>query len=257
MKIKNRNLEYTIDLITELAKKELKVRYKNSVLGYLWSVLSPLSSALVFFIAFKIVIKLQIENYVLFLISGLFCWQWFTNSVFASANLFLQNSTLIKKVNFPRQTLVYSMVLNDMVHFVLTIPVIFLFMVIYKQNFSLYLLYLPVIITLQFLFISGVSLVISSLNLFFRDLERLVIVFTNLLFYMTPIIYSDQMVPQKYKIVLILNPMAYFVVLYRDIFLFDKIQYDLLGIVAVYSIVIFYIGYTIYKSLQWRFAEVV
>ncbi|MCS7227953.1 MAG: ABC transporter permease, partial [Endomicrobia bacterium] len=81
MKIKNRNVEYIIDLITELAKKELKVRYKNSVLGYLWSVLSPLSSALVFFIAFKIVIKLQIENYVLFLISGLFCWQWFTNSV--------------------------------------------------------------------------------------------------------------------------------------------------------------------------------
>ncbi len=257
MNIKNRQIQYIVDLITELAKKELKVRYKNSFLGYLWSVLSPLCSAVVFFVAFKVVIKLKIENYVLFLISGLFCWQWFTNSVFASTNLFLQNSTLIKKVNFPRDTLVYSMVLNDLVHFVLAMPVIFLFMVIYKQRFSEHLLLLPVLIVLQFLFVSGVSLVISSLNLFFRDLERLVVVFVNLLFYMTPIIYSDQMVPQKYKFILWLNPMSYFVVLYRGVFIFNKTYYDRLLVITVYSLVVFIIGYKIYRKLQWRFAEIV
>lgn len=257
MNIKNRQIQYIFDLITELAKKELKVRYKNSFLGYLWSVLSPLCSAVVFFVAFKVVIKLKIENYVLFLISGLFCWQWFTNSVFASTNLFLQNSTLIKKVNFPRDTLVYSMVLNDLVHFVLAMPVIFLFMVIYKQRFSEHLLLLPVLIVLQFLFVSGVSLVISSLNLFFRDLERLVVVFVNLLFYMTPIIYSDQMVPQKYKFILWLNPMSYFVVLYRGVFIFNKTYYDRLLVITVYSLVVFIIGYKIYRKLQWRFAEIV
>lgn len=257
MNIKNRQIQYIVDLITELAKKELKVRYKNSFLGYLWSVLSPLCSAVVFFVAFKVVIKLKIENYVLFLISGLFCWQWFTNSVFASTNLFLQNSTLIKKVNFPRDTLVYSMVLNDLVHFVLAMPVIFLFMIIYKQRFSEHLLLLPVLIVLQFLFVSGVSLVVSSLNLFFRDLERLVVVFVNLLFYMTPIIYSDQMVPQKYKFILWLNPMSYFVVLYRGVFIFNKTYYDRLLVITVYSLVVFIIGYKIYRKLQWRFAEIV
>lgn len=257
MNIKNRQIQYIVDLITELAKKELKVRYKNSFLGYLWSVLSPLCSAIVFFVAFKVVIKLKIENYVLFLILGLFCWQWFTNSVFASTNLFLQNSTLIKKVNFPRDTLVYSMVLNDLVHFVLAMPVTFLFMIVYKQRFSEHLLLLPVLIVLQFLFVSGVSLVVSSLNLFFRDLERLVVVFVNLLFYMTPIIYSDQMVPQKYKFILWLNPMSYFVVLYRGVFIFNKTYYDRLLVITVYSLVVFIIGYKIYRKLQWRFAEIV
>lgn len=257
MNIKNRRIQYIIDLITELTKKELKVRYKNSFLGYLWSILSPLSSALVFFVAFKIVIKLEIKNYVLFLISGLFSWQWFTNSVYASTNLFLQNAPLIKKVKFPRDALVYSMVLNDFIHFVLATPVIFLMMIVYKQKFSAYLLLLPILACLQFLFVSGVSLVVSSLNLFFRDLERLIVVFTSMLFYMTPIIYSEQMVPQKYKFILFLNPMSYFVILYRNVFMFNRIEYNMLLVAAMYSIVIFLIGHKIYSKLQWRFAEIV
>lgn len=255
--MQNKNLQYIFDLIVELVKKELKVRYKNSVLGYLWSVLSPLCQALVFFIAFKIVIRLKIENYVLFLIAGLFCWQWYTNSVFASTTLFLNNSSLIKKVNFPRETLVYSMVLHDLIHFVLALPVVFLFMVIYRQQFSWYILFLPILFVLQFLLISGICLVISSINLFFRDLERLVVVFTNLLFYMTPIIYSEDMVPLKYKIVLWLNPMSYFVTLYRQVLMFNRLESSTLIISAVYSSIIFFVGYKIYKSLEWRFAEVV
>lgn len=255
--IQNKKFQYIFDLITELAKKELKVRYKNSFLGYLWSVLSPLTSALVFFIAFKIVMRLEVENYVLFLISGLFCWQWYTNSIFASAKIFLENSTLIKKVNFPRDTLVYSMVINDLVHFVLAIPVVFLFIAIYKQKFPTLIVFLPLLLVFQFLLVSGVSLIISSLNLFFRDLERLVIIFTNLLFYITPIIYPESMVPQKYKFIIYLNPMAYFVIIYRNIFVNNQISLTLLLISIVYSTVVFLIGYKIYKSLEWRFAEVV
>ncbi|MCX7910904.1 MAG: ABC transporter permease [Endomicrobia bacterium] len=257
MLINKRNYQYLVDLITELAKKELKVRYKNSFLGYLWSILSPLTSAVVFFVAFKIVIKLKIENYVLFLISGLFCWQWFTNSLLGSANLFLNNANLIKKVSFPRDTLVYSMVINDMVHFILSFPVIFLFMGLYRQNFSYYLFLLPIAIILQFFFVSGMSLIISSINLFFRDLERLVVVFTNLLFYATPIIYSEEMVPLKYKIILSLNPMANFVILYRDLLLSNRVQINILMLCFIYSIGFFYLGYNIYKNLQWKFAEII
>jgi len=251
------NSVYYLDLITELVKKELKVRYKNSVLGYLWSVLSPLASALVFFIAFKIVIRLKIENYALFLISGLFCWQWFVNSVLASSTLFLNNATLIKKVNFPRDSLVYSMVLSDAIHFVFAIPVIFLFVIIFRQKFSVYLIFLPLVIFVQFFLISGISLIISSINLFFRDLERLVLIFTNLLFYLTPIIYSEAMVPQKYKIFIYLNPMTHFVVLYRGIFLNNRFEYQNFLFACTLSVVFFFIGYKIYKSLQWKFAEVV
>ncbi len=255
--IKSKKFQYIFDLITELAKKELKVRYKNSVLGYLWSVLSPLTSALVFFVAFKIVMRFKIDNYVLFLISGLFCWQWYTNSIFASAKLFLENSTLIKKVNFPRDALVYSMVINDLVHFVLAIPIVLLFIVIYKQKFPTLIIVLPLILVFQFLLVSGVSLIISSLNLFFRDLERLIIIFTNLLFYITPIIYPESMVPQKYKFVIYFNPMAYFVIIYRNIFMNNQLNLTLLLASILYSVIVFLIGYGIYKSLEWRFAEIV
>ncbi|MEN3013089.1 MAG: ABC transporter permease [Endomicrobiia bacterium] len=257
MNLKESKVRYFFDLISELTKKEIKVRYKNSFLGYLWSVLSPLFTALVFFVAFKVVIKLKIENYVLFLISGLFCWQWYTNSIFASSTLFLNNSSLIKKVNFPRETLVYSMVLSDMFHFLLSIPVILLFVFIYRQKFPYFIFLLPFVVFFQFVFISGISLIISSINLFFRDLERLVIVFTNLLFYITPIIYSENMVPEKYKIFLYINPMAYFVILYRNIFLFNKINLDLLLVAAAYSLVAYFVGYKIYSFLRWKFAEVV
>ena len=251
------NSRYYFDLITELVKKELKVRYKNSVLGYLWSILSPLASALVFFVAFKIVIRLKIENYALFLISGLFCWQWFVNSLLASSTLFLNNATLIKKVNFPRDSLVYSMVLSDALHFVLAIPVIILFVIIFKQRFSIYLIFLPLVILIQFFLISGISLIVSSINLFFRDLERLVLIFTNLLFYVTPIIYSESMVPEKYKVFFYFNPMAHFVILYRGIFLYNKFDYLNFLLSCVLSLIIFLIGYKIYNSLQWKFAEVV
>lgn len=257
MKFKNKKLQYLFDLISELVKKEIKVRYKNSILGYLWSILSPLCTALVFFVAFKIVIRLKIENYVLFLISGLFCWQWYTNSVFASSTLFLNNSTLIKKVNFPRDTLVYSMVISDLIHFLFSIPVILLFILIYRQKFPCFIFLVPILMLFQFFLISGISLIISSINLFFRDLERLVIVFTNLLFYITPIIYSEEMVPEKYKIFLYLNPMSYFVISYRNIFMSKNIYFEYFVLGALYSLLVYFIGYKIYNLLKWRFAEIV
>ncbi len=257
MRFKNRKIQYIVDLILELAKKELKVRYKNSILGYLWSILSPLSLAIVFFVAFKIFMRLKIENYVLFLITGLFSWQWFTNSVYASTNLFLNNATLIKKIKFPKDSLIYSMVLNDLVHFVLATPVIFLFILIYRQKISLYLILFPFVVVLQYLFISGICLIVSSINLFFRDLERLVVVFTNLLFYLTPIIYSPEMVPQRYRIFLLFNPMSNFVILYRNMFIFDRIQFEIMIATLIFSIMIFLIGQSVYKILEWRFAEVV
>src|SRR3989304_4621165 len=127
----NVKIQHYIDLITVLTQKEIKVRYKSSIFGYLWSIGHPLAFAFVFFIAFKVVMKIQIEGYVLFLIAGLFPWQWFSNSVNASPIIFLGNASMIKKVNFPRNIIIFTMVLQDLIHFVLSIPVIVLFIFIY------------------------------------------------------------------------------------------------------------------------------
>ena len=130
----NKQVQHYIDLITVLTQKELKVRYKSSVFGYLWSIGHPLAFAFVFFIAFKVVMKIEMEDYALFLIAGLFPWQWFSNSVNLSPMAFLGNASLIKKINFPRNVIPFAMVLQDMIHFLLSIPVIVLFTYLYHKS---------------------------------------------------------------------------------------------------------------------------
>lgn len=164
----NRRLQYYIDLLLVLTQKDLKVRYKSSILGYLWSVGHPLAFALVFFVAFKVVVKIPIEDYALFLITGLFPWQWFANSVNASPMILLGNASIIKKVNFPRYFIILTQVIQDMIHFLLAIPVIIIFLFLYHKTPHISWLYgIPLLLTAQFFIIYGICLIIASTNLFF------------------------------------------------------------------------------------------
>ena len=253
----NLKIQHHFDLITVLTQKEIKVRYKSSIFGYLWSIGHPLAFAFVFFIAFKVVMKIQMEDYALFLIAGLFPWQWFANSVNASPMVFLGNASIIKKVNFPRNIIPFTTVLQDMIHFILSIPVIVLFLFIYHKSPSLTWIYgVPLLLGIQFLMIYGVSLMISSLNLFFRDLERLAVICTTLLFYFTPIIYPETMIPEKYKTLINLNPLAPLMISWRNLFLNGALELISLLVTLAYSITIFFFGYMVYKKLSWKFAEV-
>lgn len=246
-----------IDLIRVLTHKEMKLRYRNSYLGYLWSILHPLAFAFVFFLAFKVVMRIEMEDYALFLIAGLFPWQWFSNSVNFSPNLLLHNAGIIKKVNFPRDTLPFSMVLQDMIHFVISIFVIVFFLFLYGKTPSLSWIYgVPLLLTVQFLITYGVALMVSSLNVFFRDLERLVGLGVTLLFYCTPIIYPETMVPEQYRYLLNLNPMSSLMVSWRNLFLDGVIEPQSLAISAGYGIAVFFTGYRIFRKISWRFAEI-
>jgi len=253
----NSQIHHYIDLIIVLTQKEMKVRYKSSFFGYLWSIGHPLAFALVFFIAFKIVIRIQVENYVLFLIAGLFPWQWFSNSVNASPMVFLGNASIIKKVNFPRDLIPFTQVLQDMIHFTLAIPVIIFFLFIYHKSPLLSWLYgVPILLVIQFLITYGICLIVSSTNLFFRDLERLTVILTTLLFYFTPVIYPETMIPEKYKSFLNFNPLAPLMVNWRNLFLNGTLDLTQLTISLIYAIFAFAFGYIVYKKLSWKFAEV-
>lgn len=252
-----RPLQHWLDILIVLTQKEIKIRYKNSILGYLWSIAHPLAFAFVFFIAFKVVMRINIENYTLFLIAGLFPWQWFSNSINSSPTILLGNASIIKKVNFPRSIILISSILNDAIHFLLSIPVIILFMLIYKKLPSFSWVYgLPALFIIQFFLIYGICLMVSSINLFFRDLERLIIILTTLLFYFTPIIYPETMIPEKYKNLLILNPIANLMVGWRNLFLSGSIESACIYLGLFYSLFFFSIGYIIFKKLSWKFAEV-
>lgn len=246
-----------IDLIMVLTQKEIKVRYKNSFLGYLWSIAHPLAFAFVFFIAFKVIMRIPMEDYALFLIAGLFPWQWFANSVNASPMLFIGNASIIKKINFPRNTIPLSAVLQDMILFIISILVIIIFLFIYHKTPSFSWIYgIPILLSIQLLMTYGVSLIISSLNLFFRDLERLTNLFITLLFYFTPVIYSETMIPEEYKSLINLNPLTPLMISWRNLFLEGRIDAFYLMISFGYAVIIFGLGYIIYKKLSWRFAEV-
>ena len=252
-----RNFEYYKDLVLILIEKELKVRYKNSVLGYFWSIANPLAFAFVFYIIFQVIMKVQKEQYVIFLLAGLFPWQWFSNSINASPMILFGNASIIKKLSFPKNIIPLATVLNDMIHFILSIPIIILFLFIYHKTPSLSWFYgIPMLLGIQFLIIYGISLIVSSLNLFFRDLERLVNIAVTILFYFTPIIYSEAMIPEKYRHLIYFNPFAPIMISWRDLFLSGRMQPQYVIISFIYGILIFVTGYFMYRKLSWRFAEV-
>lgn len=253
----NLKARHYIDLIIVLTQKEMKVKYKNSFLGYLWSVANPLAFAFVFFIAFKVVMRVQMEDYALFLIAGLFPWQWFANSINASPLIFVANASIIKKVSFSRQVLSISTVLLDMLHFILAIPVIIIFMFIYHKSISpTWLIGIPILLFIQFILIYGLSLIISSVNLFFRDLERLTAILTTLIFYFTPIIYSEEMIPEKFRALINLNPLGPLMMSWRNLFLFGSLDALSLLVSFAYSILFLLIGLGVYNRLSHKFTEV-
>lgn len=251
-----KKIENYKDLIIVLTQKELKVRYKNNILGYIWSIANPLAFAFVFFFAFKVVMRIQMEEYTLFLIAGLFPWQWFSNSVTSSPGIFIGNSSIIKKIRFPRNIIPLSIVLQDMIHFLLSIPVIIIFLFIYRKTPSLTWLYgIPILLSLQLLLTYGTSLIISSTNIFFKDIEKLTIILITFVFYFTPIIYPETIVPDRYKPFIKINPLAPLMISWRNLFLNGGIDLSYLFLCSLYSVIVFGLGYLIYKRLSWKFAE--
>jgi lipopolysaccharide transport system permease protein len=250
-------LKYYIDLIEVLTLKEIKVRYKNNIFGYFWSILHPLSLALVYYFAFKFIMKFQIENFAYFLICGLFPWQWFSNSVLAGSNSFLANATLIKKVNFPKFFIPLATVLNDAFHFLASLPVILFFGFLFKKFHPLALFYLlPLQLLVQFILTYGLVLLLASINLFFRDLERLIQIGLTILFYLTPIIYDASFIPSDLKVLFYLNPLFGLIENWRLLFMDGSYNWFYFGISLFEGILIFLLGFRFFKKLSPRFAEV-
>ncbi|NTV52302.1 MAG: ABC transporter permease [Candidatus Firestonebacteria bacterium] len=252
-----RSVKHLVDLIVVLTQKDLKVRYKSSFLGYFWSVANPLAYAFVFYIAFKIVMKIQMENYALFLIAGLFPWQWFSNSVNVNIFCFLNNASIIKKVNFPKSIIPFTLVLQDLIHFLAAVPVIVLFMAIYHKSPSWNWIYgIPILLVIQLILTYGLALFVSTINLFFRDLERLTALGVTLLFYFTPVFYSETMIPAKYHYFIQINPLSTLIISWRNLFLNGQINWMYIAASFVSGLVFLAGGYWVYSKLSWKFAEV-
>lgn len=248
---------YLIDLTLVITGKELKVRYKSSFLGYLWSIANPLFFAMIYYFIFKLIMRVPIPNYTLFIITGLFPWQWFASSVTNSLFSFLANAQIIKKTVFPRSIIPFSNVMMEFLHFLCTIPVVVVFLYIYDLTPSYSWIWgIPLIGFSQMILTFGFSLIFSTLNLFFRDLERFVNLGIMLMFYCTPILYAVDMIPQQYSWLVSINPLAEMIICWRELFMNGNILYHDIFCLYGVSIVILVIGAFIFNKLKYRFAEI-
>lgn len=258
MKGDNRKFNQHKDLLIELTKKEIKIRYKNSYLGYLWSLANPLMLAMIFYFVFQVIVRMDMENYALFLVTGLFVWQWLSNTLQVATMLFVGNAPLIKKVNFPRHYLAIALVLTEGFNFVFALPIIAGFMIYYQIPIEpSWLLGIPAMFIITAVFVYGLSLIIGTINLFFRDLEKIVIMLMTFMFYATPILYPISKIPSEYAYLLYVNPFTPFVISWRDMLLEGTYNVEFIMYSASYAVISLVIGLLIYNKLKYKFAELI
>ncbi len=254
-------------LIYNLVMRELKVRYKNSVLGFVWSLLNPLAMMIVFTLVFGVLWPNgDIEKYPLFLLCGLVPWQFFSNSVMSSINSIVGNGNLVKKVYFPREVLPIATVLANLVNFLLAFIVLFGVLIVFQSNFSPWLWMLPLVILIQTCFTLGIAFFLSTINVFYRDTMMVMDVVMLAWFFLTPIFYSIELVPATMEIgnmvidlrrlLYILNPMASIINMYRDLLYWGyRTDLDFFLRTALTSLIVLAFGYWFFIRYSNRFGE--
>lgn len=251
-----KNLYDYRELLKTSVKKEVRSKYKNSFLGVLWSFLNPLLQIIVYAIIFSLILKNKQDNYAIFLCAGLIPWTYFSISINKSAFTIIENGNIIKKVYFPREIIPISVVTAETINFLISTLIILGFVIFGGIGISKYILYYPLILVAQYLVILAISFIISSICVYFRDLQHFIGIILQLLFYATPIVYSQNSIPPEYQWILKYNPMTYIVNAYRNIFYY-KTAIDLKSIILLIIIAIggCVCGYWIFSKLQKGFAE--
>ena len=204
------------NLIALLVKRDLKVKYRGSILGYFWSLLNPILMMSVLTFVFSHVAKFEIENYPVFVLSGLIVWNLFSQSILPGTQAIVANAGLLRKVAVPGWVFPSATVATNLVNFFLTFTGFLGISVLTQHSVSLHALQAPVVILLLAGFTIGVILFLATLNVFFRDVGFLLDSAVQMLFYATPILYSPESVPEKFKLILKLNPVSWFIVSFRN-----------------------------------------
>lgn len=244
------------ELLKSNVKKEIRGKYKGSFLGILWSFVNPLLMVLVYAIVFPFIMRVSEDNYLIFLITAIIPWNFFTTVIAQGTSTIIQNGNIIKKVYFPREILPISVVISGLVNFFISCIIIILFLIFSGIGLSTYILLLPVIAIIQFLLLLGLVFILCSINVYIRDVEYITNFFVSMAFYITPVLYSISMFPERFRWILELNPMAHIINAYRDIFYYQQMpEVFKLGLVGISSFIITIIGYLIFRKMQRGFAE--
>lgn len=244
-------------MISSLVKRELRGRYKGSLLGFAWTFINPLLQLAVYTLVFSTIMRAGIEDYYLFLFVALIPWIMFSASISGGANCIVAQKDMVSKIYFPREVIPIAHVTTQLVNMLLSMLVVLAVLLVSGKDISIEkLLFLPLIIIAEYILAIAITLLVSAVTVYFRDLEYILGIITMAWQFLTPVMYSVDMVPDKLMTIFNLNPMTPIIIAYRDILYYNqlpKIGTLLHGF--IFSIVLLVIGWIVFENLKKHFAE--
>ncbi|MHB1004359.1 MAG: ABC transporter permease [Chloroflexota bacterium] len=245
------------ELVRNLVVRDLKVRYRSSVLGFMWCLLNPLLMMAVFTIVFTVLMRSSIQNFPVFILIGILSWNLHSSAVVGAAGSIVGNSSLIMKVYFPRELLPIATVLSNTVNFLLALLALVGVIIVFQVHISSSLLFLPVILLTQVIFATGLGLFLAALTVFYRDVG--IILDTAMLawFFLTPVFYRlEDLFPDYARLMYIANPMASIISAYRDVLYYGGMPgLDFLTRTFATSVVVLTVGWLYFRHNARRFGE--
>ncbi|GAF64979.1 ABC transporter permease protein [Bacillus sp. TS-2] len=246
-------------LLAFLVRKELRIKYRDTLLGYFWSLLEPIGLMVIYSIVFSFIAKFSVPNYPLYLISGLIPWMFVNHSVSGGTRVLQANASLLKKVFFPRQIFPLTVVTTNAVNLFISLVLISIFSIIMSSlNYSA-MIFLPFVLMLQFMLVLSVVLILSAISVYYRDVEFISNLALRGWMYLSPIIYPISIVPDRFQDLYMLNPMATIISLYHHIFhgTVDELQIKWVLYTVGLAIVLLLISWKLFDKLSKRMGEVI
>jgi lipopolysaccharide transport system permease protein len=246
------------ELLFEYFKVILKLQHVGSVLGFLWTLVNPLLYIVTYWVVFTFFLKMGIEKYPLFLIPGFLAWNFTLSALVNSSNSVIHSTYLITKIYFPNEILPFATVGLSLFDYIISIFLYFIIIIIIPGafTFSFSILIFPVILITQIFLTVGLSLIVSCLAVYFRDVPNLVQVAGTIIFFLTPIFYPLNYIPEKFRIIILFNPIAQIISYYHDIFYYGRFPniFHVSGTLII-SLILFYLGLAIFGKYKSAFAE--
>tara|TARA_Y100000310_G_scaffold329150_1_gene398463 strand:- start:5295 stop:6095 length:801 start_codon:yes stop_codon:yes gene_type:complete len=236
---------------------KLKIRHKGTTLGYLWWLLDPLLFMGIYILIVQIIFKRGGPDYPLFVFLALLSWRWFSSTLNDSSNSIRIRERLIKEIYFPKIILPLSFVFANIINFSFGLILLFIVIIIFKVNFTIYFLFFPLIVLIQLLFTMGLSLIVAHLTVFFKDISNILRYSLQIWFFLSPGIYSSDLIPDKFNLIYSLNPFYTLFNSYRDSIMYAQLpNLFALGIIFIVSLALIFIGAKIISKSEGNYAKI-
>ena len=245
------------EMLINMVRRELRGKYKGSILGFLWTFINPLLQLVVYTIVFSNIMRMGVSNYEIFLFVALIPWMFFSTSVLSGAGSIIYNQSLVTKIYFPREILPLSVVTSNFINMIYCSVIVLAVVLFYHMNLNLEVWFmLPVIAFIEYILVIGIVLIVSALTVYFRDLEHILGIIIMAWQFLTPVMYPESFVPSQYQAILYLNPMTPIIISFRDVLYYGKMPVvENLVYAFLWSLIIFICGFLLFGKLQQDFAE--